>query len=60
MNSDTQPWMCNFLAGRIGSTDPLVRGTEIVHIEAHKGRLYAGNGYWMIILIPDTLGGFGD
>ena len=47
MNSDTQSWMCNFLAGRIGSADPLARGTEIVHIEAHKGRLYAGNGYWM-------------
>ena len=47
MNRDTQSWMCDFLAGRIGSADPLARGTEIVHIEAHKGRLYAGNGYWM-------------
>ncbi len=47
MNRDTQSWMCNFLAGRIGSADPLARGTKIVHIEAHKGRLYAGNGYWM-------------
>ena len=47
MNRDTQSWMCNFMAGRIGSADPLARGTEIVHIEAHKGRLYVGNGYWM-------------
>jgi hypothetical protein len=29
------------------STGKPIRGTEIVHLVAHKGRLYAGNGYWM-------------
>ena len=29
------------------STGKPIRGTEIVHLAAHKGRLYAGNGYWM-------------
>ena len=24
-----------------------IRGTEIVHLVTHRGRLYAGNGYWM-------------
>jgi len=24
-----------------------IGGTEIVHLAGHKGRLYAGNGYWM-------------
>jgi len=24
-----------------------IGGTEIVHLVAHKGRLFAGNGYWM-------------
>ncbi len=37
-------WHQCFKAGR---TDPLIGGTEIIHLVAHKGRLYAGNGYWM-------------
>jgi len=32
---------------KAGSADPLIGGTEIIHLVAHKGRLYAGNGYWM-------------
>ncbi len=34
-------WEQSFKAGKG------IRGTEIVHLETHKGRLYAGNGYWM-------------
>lgn len=38
-----------------GETDPQGRflgGTEILHLVAHAGRLYAGNGYWMETDIP--------
>jgi len=41
-------WEQVFKAGMIDeSTGKPIRGTEIVHLAAHKGRLYAGNGYWM-------------
>jgi len=32
---------------RPGKGDGAVGGTEILHLVAHKGRLFAGNGYWM-------------
>ena len=41
-------WEQSFKAGTIDkSTGKPIRGTEIEHLTAHKGRLYAGNGYWM-------------
>ena len=41
-------WEQSLKAGMIDrSTGRPIRGTEIVHLAAHKGRLYAGNGYWM-------------
>jgi len=41
-------WEQSFKAGMIDEcTGKPIRGTEIVHLVAHKGRLYAGNGYWM-------------
>jgi len=41
-------WEQSFKAGMIDrSTGKPIRGTEIVHLVSHKGRLYAGNGYWM-------------
>ena len=41
-------WEQSFKAGMIAeSTGKPIGGTEIVHLVAHKGRLYAGNGYWM-------------
>jgi len=41
-------WEQSFKAGTMDtSTDKPIGGTEIVHLIAHKGRLYAGNGYWM-------------
>lgn len=41
-------WEQSFKAGTIDrATGKPIRGTEIVHLAAHKGRLYAGNGYWM-------------
>ena len=35
------------------SSDQPMGGTEIVHLAAHKGRLYAGNGYWMDPRVPN-------
>jgi len=35
------------------ATGEPIRGTEIVHLVAHKGRLYAGNGYWMDTRFPN-------
>jgi len=41
-------WEQSFQAGMVDpSTGKAIRGTEIIHLEAHKGRLFAGNGYWM-------------
>ena len=40
-------WEQSFKAGEIDDAGRLVGGTEIVHLVSHKGRLYAGNGYWM-------------
>ena len=41
-------WEQSFQAGIIDeSTGKSLGGTEIVHLAPHKGRLYAGNGYWM-------------
>ncbi len=41
-------WEQSFKAGLVDqSTGKSIRGTEIVHLAAHKGCLYAGNGYWM-------------
>ena len=43
-----QGWERSFQAGMVdAATDQPIGGTEIVHLAAHKGRLYAGNGYWM-------------
>ena len=41
-------WEQVFKAGMIDCvTGRPIRGTEIVHLVTHQGRLYAGNGYWM-------------
>ncbi len=41
-------WEQAFLAGTFDcATGRPIRGTEIVHLVTHQGRLYAGNGYWM-------------
>ncbi len=41
-------WEQSFKAGMVHeSAGETIRGTEIVHLVAHKGRLYGGNGYWM-------------
>ena len=40
-------WKRCFKAGSADASGRLVGGTEIIHLVTHKGRLYAGNGYWM-------------
>ena len=46
--ASAEGWESCFKAGMIdASTGKPIRGTEIVHLAAHKGRLFAGNGYWM-------------
>lgn len=40
-------WEQSLKAGSADASGRLVGGTEIVHLASHKGRLYAGNGYWM-------------
>jgi hypothetical protein len=40
-------WQRSFTAGEVHDSGRPIGGTEIVHLASHKGRLYAGNGYWM-------------
>lgn len=40
-------WEQSFKARSVDASGRLVGGTEIIHPVSHKGRLYAGNGYWM-------------
>lgn len=40
-------WKRSFKAGSADASGRGVGGTEIIHLISHKGRLYAGNGYWM-------------
>ena len=40
-------WQRSFTAGENRASGRPIGGTEIVHLVSHKGRLYAGNGYWM-------------
>jgi hypothetical protein len=40
-------WQRSFTAGEVDDSGRPIGGTEIVHLASHKGRLYAGNGYWM-------------
>ena len=45
-------WEQSLKAGMIDeSAGKPIRGTEIVHLAAHKGRLYAGNGYRKLVAL---------
>jgi len=51
----TGSWQACFEPGTIDTaTGQEIGGTEIVHLAAHKGRLFAGNGYWMDPRWPDN------
>jgi poly(A) polymerase len=40
-------WSASFLAGCIERKGRFAGGSQIIHLVAHKGQLYAANGYWM-------------
>ena len=40
------PWMQSYDAGYIDRNGAYAGGSEIMHLAAHKGKLYAANGYW--------------
>ncbi|MEC9093961.1 MAG: NIPSNAP family protein, partial [Planctomycetota bacterium] len=40
-------WIQSFDAGYIDSSGQFAGGSEIMHLVAHQGRVYAANGYWM-------------
>lgn len=45
-------WSVSFLASCIDRNGRFAGGSQIVHLVAHKGQLYAANGYWMDIRNP--------
>ena len=40
-------WMQSYDAGYIDRNGAYAGGAEIMHLAAHKGKLYAANGYWV-------------
>jgi poly(A) polymerase len=45
--SKAQNWTNSYNAGTLDSNGNYRGGNEIMHIVSHKGKLYAGNSYWM-------------
>ncbi|MBC8082844.1 MAG: T9SS type A sorting domain-containing protein [Hymenobacter sp.] len=46
LSASGQRWQPSFSAGQVAAGQYL-GGTEIMHLMPHKGRLYAGNSYWL-------------
>ena len=40
-------WVQSYDAGYIDRNGAYAGGSEIMHLVAHKGKLYAANGYWL-------------
>lgn len=40
-------WQRSWAAGTIDQAGRRMGGTELLHIVSHKGKLYAGTGYWL-------------
>jgi hypothetical protein len=40
-------WLQSYDAGYIDANGAYAGGSEIMHLVAHKGKLYAANGYWL-------------
>lgn len=40
-------WTQSYKAGYVDSQGRYAGGSEILHLEGHKGKLYAANSYWM-------------
>ena len=43
----TATWMQSYEAGYVDTQGRYAGGSEILHLEGHKGKLYAANSYWM-------------
>ena len=39
-------WHTSFLSACLDRNGRLTGGSQIMHLVAHKGQLYAANGYW--------------
>jgi hypothetical protein len=46
ISSFAQTWQNDYSAGSLDQTGNYLGGNEIMHIVAHKGKIYAGNSYW--------------
>ena len=40
-------WVQSYDAGRVDANGAYAGGSEIMHLAAHRGKLFAANGYWM-------------
>ena len=50
-------WTQSYDAGYADGGGAYAGGSEIMHLAAHKGKLYAANGYWKDSLLAEyTLG----
>ena len=48
LNADEAPrWALSYDAGYRDANGAYAGGSEIMHLVAHQGKLYAANGYWM-------------
>ena len=49
LNCAAEPgqWVQSFNAGYADDNGAFAGGSEIMHLAAHKGKLYAANGYWL-------------
>ena len=45
--ADPSKWLQSFDAGYFDDKGQWAGGSEIMHLSAHKGKLYAANGYWL-------------
>ena len=45
--SEPAEWSLSYDAGYRDDNGAYAGGSEIMHIESHRGKLYAANGYWM-------------
>ncbi|MCP4786428.1 MAG: hypothetical protein GY878_23050, partial [Fuerstiella sp.] len=43
----TAAWMQSYKAGYVDTQGRYAGGSEILHLEGHKRKLYAANSYWM-------------
>ncbi|MGI9244026.1 MAG: NIPSNAP family protein [Verrucomicrobiales bacterium] len=46
-NSGSPHWIQSYDAGYVDKNGAWAGGSEIMHLAAHKGKLYASNGYWV-------------